>query len=314
MSLPYPSPHCISKGELVIGDTLGTPLSGSSGITNKPHKEIQANVDYLNTQVETNKNYFFKSNYGTATGINTYLATILGLELYVTGLTVTIKFINANTNTEPTLNLNSLGAKTIKRNTTSLFVGDIKAGGTYKLVYDGTDFIIQNPSLFGTNEIPDESVTTAKLSTSGVTAGTYGNSLNVPKVTVDNKGRITGVSLTSQSSYILAAPAGGSASRVVTLSAGTWQLVFDTRAYYQDGGNHDFYCTQIATVSGVSATTSIHFMRSGGSGYGRIIHGSDIATNTLVLSADTEVTMTINTPSPGLATVSGSKLIAERIS
>ncbi len=47
MSLPKPNPYCIRTIDLVLGDTDGTALSGSSGPINKPSKEIQENVNYL---------------------------------------------------------------------------------------------------------------------------------------------------------------------------------------------------------------------------------------------------------------------------
>ncbi|MBR1775356.1 MAG: hypothetical protein IJ759_07545 [Bacteroidales bacterium] len=50
---------------------------------------------------------------------------------------VTIKFINGNSATAPTLNINNQGAKYIKYNNSSLISGQIKSNHTYDLVYDG---------------------------------------------------------------------------------------------------------------------------------------------------------------------------------
>jgi hypothetical protein len=44
-----------------------------------------------------------------------------------------------------------------------------------------------------TTKILDANVTTAKLSTTGVTAGTYGSTSQIPVITVDNKGRLSNV-------------------------------------------------------------------------------------------------------------------------
>lgn len=46
----------------------------------------------------------------------------------------------------------------------------------------------------GTSDIQDGAVTTAKLSTTGVSSGTYGGASNVSVITVDTKGRITSAS------------------------------------------------------------------------------------------------------------------------
>jgi hypothetical protein len=57
------------------------------------------------------------------------------------------KIVNANTTTTPTLNPNSLGAKTIVKGvSTPLVVGDIAANMFCTFIYDGTNFVLQNPS------------------------------------------------------------------------------------------------------------------------------------------------------------------------
>lgn len=77
----------------------------------------------------------------TASGTNTYTATITPAPAaYVSGKIYAIKFTNANTGAA-TINLNSLGAKSIKKNgSTDLGSGDISAGQIYLLAYDGTNF------------------------------------------------------------------------------------------------------------------------------------------------------------------------------
>jgi len=77
----------------------------------------------------------------TALGTNTYTASITpAITAYAASQTFQIKFSNANTGAA-TLNLNSLGAKAIKRNgTTDLLAGDIAAGQVLTLFYDGASF------------------------------------------------------------------------------------------------------------------------------------------------------------------------------
>lgn len=76
---------------------------------------------------------------GTATGTDTYAVTASpAITSYVAGQSYYITFTNANTGSA-TLNINSIGAKAItKTGTTALVSGDIKAGQTLALVYDGT--------------------------------------------------------------------------------------------------------------------------------------------------------------------------------
>lgn len=77
----------------------------------------------------------------TASGTNTYTATPdPAIASYATGQKFVITFTNANS-ASSTINLNGLGAKTLKKDvTTNLASGDIKAGGCYLIVYDGTNF------------------------------------------------------------------------------------------------------------------------------------------------------------------------------
>ena len=79
-------------------------------------------------------------NYLTSvSGTNTIVATApLSMAAYVAGQT--FRFIAAGANTGAvTININSIGAKSITRDgTTALVAGDIVSGGAYQVVYDGT--------------------------------------------------------------------------------------------------------------------------------------------------------------------------------
>jgi len=78
---------------------------------------------------------------GTTTGTDTYAITISNHPLiYSSDLLLFIKFTNANTGAS-TLNINSIGAISIKKNVSdALISGDIKAGQILLLVFDGTNF------------------------------------------------------------------------------------------------------------------------------------------------------------------------------
>jgi len=57
----------------------------------------------------------------------------------------------ANSSTTPTLNVNGLGAKTIKRlDGSALLVGDLPSGWRARFEYDGTDMLLLNPALYET--------------------------------------------------------------------------------------------------------------------------------------------------------------------
>ena len=74
------------------------------------------------------------------TGTDTYAATITGVSAYTQGDVYAIEFGNANTN-GCTININSLGAKTLYKNhNVELVGGDIMAGQNFILIYDGANF------------------------------------------------------------------------------------------------------------------------------------------------------------------------------
>jgi hypothetical protein len=76
----------------------------------------------------------------TASGTNTYVSSVnAAITSYDAAPMVVIKFTNGNSGAS-TINLNSLGAKTILKQGSALVSGDIKPGGMYILVYDGTNF------------------------------------------------------------------------------------------------------------------------------------------------------------------------------
>lgn len=78
--------------------------------------------------------------FATASGTDSYTATLTPtLDAYVTGMRLIIKFTNANTGVS-TLNIDTLGAKTLQLNGSALVAGDIGAGSIKEFVYDGTNF------------------------------------------------------------------------------------------------------------------------------------------------------------------------------
>ena len=85
--------------------------------------------------------------YGTTTGsANTYALSVDSNVIYGAinaGLRVSFKVNVANTGSS-TLNVNGLGAKTIKKsNGSNLSAGNLVAGSVYTAIYDGTNFILQ---------------------------------------------------------------------------------------------------------------------------------------------------------------------------
>lgn len=87
--------------------------------------------------------------YAADAGANdTYVITLAPVPTsYTTGMVIRFKANTVNTGVA-TLNVNSLGAKTIVKGVnTTLADGDIAAGQFCTVIYDGTNFVLQNPAV-----------------------------------------------------------------------------------------------------------------------------------------------------------------------
>lgn len=139
-------------------------------------------------------------------------------------------YIAAHANTGPvTVNIDSVGPVAVVRNgSTALVAGDIAAGAPVLILYDGTRFQLLTPSanasggsgitaLTGEVSASGTGSVSASLSTTGVTAGTYGSSSQSPVITVDAKGRLTNVTTAS----ISGGPGGSGISYGASASAGS---------------------------------------------------------------------------------------------
>ena len=96
------------------------------------------------TGLQKNAEKYKADSSGSSTA---YVVTLSPIPIsYTAGMVIYAKLINANTTTTPTLNINSLGAKTIvKYVSTALAIGDIAANMFCTFIYDGTNMVLQNP-------------------------------------------------------------------------------------------------------------------------------------------------------------------------
>lgn len=137
-------------------------------------EQLRLAIDYL-----AQKNEAIYST--SSSSPNSYTTTLDPAPVeYTEGMAMLIKFTNANTSSVVTINVNTLGAKNIKRyDGTTLAIGDIADGCIAHLMYDGTNFLMLNTvlSLFN-NYAPSVSPAntyTATLSTvpAAYTAGQF---------------------------------------------------------------------------------------------------------------------------------------------
>jgi len=102
----------------------------------------------------------------------------------------TFQFTATGTNTTAvTVNVSSLGAKTVQANSAALVAGDIVSGRTYVIRYDGTNFQLfsSRAAVSHTADIANNAVTFAKMQaiTDGVLLGASGGTA-VEEITVGN--------------------------------------------------------------------------------------------------------------------------------
>jgi len=111
----------------------------------KPLPNENYNIEDQNSNMDLidgalNKIAVKSIEYAVANGTNTYTASISGITSLTEGLSIKVKFTNANTGAS-TLNINGLGAKEIRKSNGNTLVSDnIKAGQICHLVYDGVNF------------------------------------------------------------------------------------------------------------------------------------------------------------------------------
>lgn len=118
---------------------------------------------------------------GTTSGTDTYTVTV-GVTRLVIGDEYKVKIGTTNTSTTPTLNLDSLGAKTIVRmDGSALLAGDLN--GQHIFRWDGTNMVVLNPINVKQSQIPQADfigvcngrltlTTGVAITTSDVTAAT----------------------------------------------------------------------------------------------------------------------------------------------
>ena len=110
-------------------------------------------------------------NVAAVTGTDAYTATLVPAISAYNGGVFLFTFTNANTITNPTLALNGLAAKRIKRtNGDALVAGDIAAGGVYLFVYNGGYFYILNPAHLLDDVLVDDCIKANMIADNAVVA------------------------------------------------------------------------------------------------------------------------------------------------
>lgn len=196
----------------------------------------------------------------TASGTNTYTVSIgLGVTALADGDIIKVHFPNANSSTTVTVNPNSIGAIAVKDNAgNDPAVGDIKAGGTYILRYNGTHFRVLNLGAGGGVTAGDKGDITVTLGpeawtidNGAVTGGKLGTTSSAQLATAlsDEQGSSGGFTRTD---YVDGKVVDGTITNGVTTSAPSQDDVFDALALKADLGNIPLivYVTDVFTNIG----------------------------------------------------------------
>lgn len=195
-----------------------------------------------------------RTMYGSAGQIQdstlTYLTTIAGADVitavapvlmsaYATGQQ--FHFIAVATNTTAvTVNINAIGAKSVKKTDGSaLIAGDIASGATILIVYDGTNFQFVNKATSSGDVVGPASATDNAVARFDATTGKL---IQNSAVTIDDSGILTAVGITKSSLPT------GSVLQVVNASYSV--STSTTSASYSDTG-------LTATITPTSATSKI---------------------------------------------------------
>ena len=153
------------------GSTFSSFTKARASAMNALSTLIEAAFDKMPTEIELKQD---RVTYVADTGAaDAYVVTLpYAPPAYVAGLRFVMKAATLNTGAS-TINVNALGAKTIKRfDGSALVAGDILANAIVNMIYDGTSFCLQGnfTADSGTTvNIADGSVTTAKLAADAVT-------------------------------------------------------------------------------------------------------------------------------------------------
>ena len=174
VGLPYTSGTTISSS---VANTLNTQLAAglSNCITKDGQQILTANIPFGGYKItglgtgsaSADSASIYNIQCGTGTFISvTGTDTIVGTATpaltagYVTGMTYRFFAAGANTGAV-TLNISGQGAKAVTKNgTTALVAGDIPSGYLITVTYDGTQFVLNTQTTFGT-------LTATTLSVSG---------------------------------------------------------------------------------------------------------------------------------------------------
>jgi hypothetical protein len=175
-------------------DASAISYAGASGIS---ATDVEGAIDELASEKANLAGAVFTGlvimpqlNYGEAGGtVDVITATITGIAALTDGLKVQLKIAGSNTSVTPTLNINSLGAKTIyRRGGLSVRPADLRANQFADLYYstDLNGWILDNP--MGMQSVFGKDMTTVEVVSSNTKTDLY--SVSIPANALGTRGSL----------------------------------------------------------------------------------------------------------------------------
>ena len=186
--IPSPGGAEILEKQVDIVSVIGNAQNVSASIE---QSLVYATVQDLTAHKEDHEKHI---DYAVASGADDYIITIPGITQLVEGMSIKVKFTNANTGA-CTLNINGIGAVSIKKsNGNDLAASNIKAGQICHLVYTGSVFQLlgEGGGEYGT-ALPEHVL-------EGYTIGTEEG---IKSGTMPNRGAVTHTITTQGGSYTI---------------------------------------------------------------------------------------------------------------
>lgn len=203
-----------------------TAISGNAGTATK--LKNKHTIDGV--QFDGSANVHHYGSCSTAAGTAEKAVTLAGFTL-ATGARITVRFTVTNTAANPTLNVNSTGAKPIQYRNAAISAGYLAANRVYEFVYDGAAWELVGDINTDTNTTYGAATTTtAGLVKVGTNISVSGGTISVANGSTTKKGVVQLSSATNSTSTTLAATASAvkaaydKASAAAAFPAGTQML------------------------------------------------------------------------------------------
>ena len=209
-----------------------TAISGNAGTATK--LKNKRTIDGM--QFDGSANIHHYASCATAAATAEKAVTLAGFTL-ATGARITVRFTVTNTAANPTLNVNSTGAKPIQYRNAAISAGYLAANRVYEFVYDGAAWELVGDINTDTNTTYGAATTTtAGLVKVGTNISVSGGTISVANGSTTRKGVVQLSSATNSTSTTLAATpsavkaAYDKASAATAFPAGTQMLFVQAAA------------------------------------------------------------------------------------